>query len=140
MASTRTHLDVPHTPDHVWRLIGGFGSLPDWLPYIPAGTLSEGGRVRTLTNADGDTIVERLTAFDEAARTYTYTILKAPFAVTDYLSTLTVHPLPTPGAARVEWSGTFTPTELTDEQAVALFHGIYTEGLAALERTLREQA
>ncbi|RZU45643.1 polyketide cyclase/dehydrase/lipid transport protein [Streptomyces sp. BK022] len=137
MARTSHHIDVPHTPEHVWRLIGGFGSLPDWLPYIPGSTLGEGGRVRTLTNADGDTIVERLTAFDEAARTYTYTILQAPFPVTDYLSTLTVHPLPEAGTARVEWSGTFTPADATDEEAVALFHGIYTEGLAALERTLR---
>ncbi|MER8014010.1 SRPBCC family protein [Streptomyces griseoluteus] len=140
MASTSNHIDVPHTPDHVWRLIGGFGSLPDWLPYIPGSALSEGGRVRTLTNADGDTIVERLTAFDDAARTYTYTILQAPFPVTDYRSTLTVHPLPDTGTARVEWSGTFTPTDATDEEAAALFHGIYTEGLAALERTLRDQA
>ncbi|MGW2466608.1 SRPBCC family protein [Streptomyces bauhiniae] len=140
MASTSTHIDVPHTPDHVWHLIGGFGSLPDWLPYIPGSTLSEGGRVRTLTNAEGDTIVERLMSFDEGARTYTYTILKAPFPVTAYLSTLTVHPLPDTGTARIEWSGTFTPTGATDEEAVALFHGIYTEGLAALQRTLREQA
>ncbi|MFJ3659729.1 SRPBCC family protein [Streptomyces sp. NPDC090119] len=140
MASTSTHIDVPHTPEHVWRLIGGFGSLPDWLPYIPGSTLSEGGRVRTLTNAGGEVIVERLTAFDEEARSYTYAILKAPFPVTGYLSTLTVRELPDPGAARVEWSGTFTPAGATEEEAVALFHGIYTEGLAALERTLREAA
>ncbi|MFJ8728958.1 SRPBCC family protein [Streptomyces bauhiniae] len=140
MASTSTYIDVPHTPEQVWQLIGGFGSLPDWLPYIPGSTLSEGGRVRTLTNAEGETIVERLTAFDEDSRTYTYTILKAPFPVTDYLSTLTVHPLPATGTARVEWSGTFTPAGVPEEEATALFHGIYTEGLAALERTLHDQA
>ncbi|MFF0386526.1 SRPBCC family protein [Streptomyces sp. NPDC004286] len=140
MASTSTHIDVPHTPEHVWRLIGGFGSLPDWLPYIPGSTLSEGGRVRTLTNAEGGVIVERLTAFDEEARSYTYAILRAPFPVTGYLSTLTVRELPDPGTARVEWSGTFTPAGATEEEAVALFHGIYTEGLAALERTLSEAA
>ncbi|MFG2813308.1 SRPBCC family protein [Streptomyces sp. NPDC048410] len=138
MASTSTHIDIPRTPEHVWRLIGGFGSLPDWLPYIPGSTLSEGGRVRTLTNAEGGVIVERLTAFDEEARSYTYAILQAPFPVTGYLSTLTVRDLPDPGTARVEWSGTFTPVGATEEEAVALFHGIYTEGLAALERTLRE--
>ncbi|NEB95980.1 SRPBCC family protein [Streptomyces bauhiniae] len=140
MASTSTHIDVPHTPEQVWQLIGGFGSLTDWLPSIPGSTLSEGGRVRTLTNAEGETIVERLTAFDEGARTYTYTILQAPFPVTDYLSTLTVHPLPDTGTARIEWSGTFTPTDVTEEEAVTLFQGIYTEGLASLERTLHEQA
>ncbi|MFD4789202.1 SRPBCC family protein [Streptomyces sp. NPDC058459] len=138
MAGTSTYLDVPHTPEHVWQLIGGFGSLTDWLPSIPGSTLSEGGRVRTLTNAEGEVVVERLTAFDEEARSYTYTILRAPFPVTGYLSTLTVRDLPDPGTARVEWSGTFTPAGVTEEEAVSLFHGIYTEGLAALERTLRE--
>ncbi|MFJ3640653.1 SRPBCC family protein [Streptomyces sp. NPDC090108] len=139
MAGTTTSIDVPFSPDHVWQLIGGFGSLPDWLPYIPASELSEGGRVRSLKNEEGDVIVERLQAFDEEARSYTYAILRAPFPVTGYLSTLTVHELPEPGSARIEWSGSFTPAGTSDEEAVALFHGIYADGLAALERTLREQ-
>jgi len=46
-------------PDQVWQLIGGFNSLPNWLPYIPKSELSEGGRVRHLANRDGQTIVER---------------------------------------------------------------------------------
>ena len=75
-ASARIILSLP--ADHVWQLIGGFGSLPDWLPYIPKSELSEGGRVRHLANPDGDAIVERLIAFDHAARSYSYAILKAP--------------------------------------------------------------
>ncbi|MEW2131836.1 SRPBCC family protein [Streptomyces sp. NPDC005435] len=140
MASTTASIDLPHTPDHVWRLIGGFGSLPDWLPYIPHSELTEGGRVRRLTNAGGETIVERLHAFDDEARSYTYAILDAPFPVTGYLSTLTVHPTADPGTARVEWSGTFTPDGVGAAEAEALFQGIYREGLAALERTLRTGA
>ncbi|MGC0379638.1 hypothetical protein RKD28_007154 [Streptomyces sp. SAI-229] len=30
----------PGLPEQVWELIGGFHSLPDWLPYIPE-TVSE---------------------------------------------------------------------------------------------------
>jgi hypothetical protein len=41
-------------------LIGGFNTLPDWLPFIPQSELSEGGRVRTLQTADGAVVVERL--------------------------------------------------------------------------------
>lgn len=59
--------------------------------------------------------------------------------MTGYLSTLTVRELPEAGTARIEWSGTFTPVGTGDDEAVALFHGIYTDGLAALERALREQ-
>ncbi|GHJ37259.1 SRPBCC family protein [Streptomyces sp. TS71-3] len=137
MAATSATIDIPRSPDAVWRLIGGFDSLPDWLPYIPHSELSEGGRVRRLTNQDGGVIVERLMAFDHGRRSYSYAIEQAPFPVTDYLSTLTVHEVPgSPEASRVEWSGTFTPAGATDEEAEALFHTIYADGLDALSGTL----
>ncbi|MBT3166485.1 SRPBCC family protein [Streptomyces sp. Vc74B-19] len=136
MATTAAAIDIPVPADRVWQLIGGFDSLPDWLPYIPVSTPGEGGRVRTLTNEDGGVIVERLEAFDNQARTYSYSILQAPFPVTGYRSTLTVHEKPG-GQSRVEWSGTFTPAGTSEQEATALFHGIYTEGLAALKNTLK---
>ncbi|MFE1993419.1 SRPBCC family protein [Streptomyces parvulus] len=137
MASTTATLDVAVPPDRVWQLIGGFDALPDWLPYISESVAAEGGRVRRLRNEEGGVIVERLVAFDDAARSYSYAILEAPFPVTDYLSTLRVREVPGRlDASRVEWSGTFTPTGVTDEEAVALFHGIYADGLAALHDTL----
>ncbi|MCX5559791.1 SRPBCC family protein [Streptomyces sp. NBC_00038] len=140
MATTTASIDVPASPDRTWQLIGGFDSLPDWLPYIPTSELSEGGRVRSLRAEDGGVIIERLEAFDNTARTYTYSILQAPFPVTGYLSTLTVHTVPGQDTARVEWSGTFTPNGVTDEEAIALFHGIYSDGLDALHRTLAPEA
>ncbi|MFC5201999.1 SRPBCC family protein [Streptomyces sp. NPDC048448] len=140
MATTTASLDIPASPDRVWRLIGGFDSLPDWLPYIPTSELGDGGRVRSLTNEEGGVIVERLEAFDHKARTYSYSILQAPFPVTGYLSTLVVHETGRQDRARVEWSGSFTPDGISDDEAVALFHGIYADGLAALRRTLASAA
>jgi hypothetical protein len=70
MAHASVAIEIPAPPDQVWQLIGGFGSLPDWLPYIARSELSEGGRVRRLANPGDDTIVERLVAFDHAARSY----------------------------------------------------------------------
>ncbi|OKJ48953.1 XoxI [Streptomyces sp. CB02009] len=136
MATTTATLDIPASPDSVWQLVGGFDSLPDWLPYIPTSRLGEGGRVRTLTNEDGGVIVERLESFDDKGRSYSYSILQAPFPVTDYLSTLIVHAGPDATTARVEWTGTFTPDGVSDDEAVALFHGIYRDGLAALHATI----
>ncbi|MEV5785219.1 SRPBCC family protein [Streptomyces sp. NPDC052287] len=140
MATTTASLDIPASPDRVWRLIGGFDSLPDWLPYIPTSERGDGGRVRSLTNEEGGVIVERLEAFDHKARTYSYSILQAPFPVTGYLSTLVVHETGRQDRARVEWSGSFTPDGISDDEAVALFHGIYADGLAALRRTLASAA
>lgn len=136
MAQASATIVLPVAADRVWQLIGGFDSLPDWLPYIPRSELSEGGRVRSLLNPDGDAIVERLEAFDNQARSYTYSILRAPFPVTGYRSTLRVVALDGEQASRVEWSGQFTPAGVSDEEASHLFEGIYRDGLKALQATL----
>ncbi|MGW1118339.1 SRPBCC family protein [Streptomyces tanashiensis] len=137
MASTSVSRVVPASPQKVWDLIGGFGSLPDWLPYIPESTPLEGGRVRRLKNPDGEVIIERLVAFNEAERHYSYAILQAPFPVDGYVSTLRVHAVPGhDDLAEVQWSGRFTPDNTTEDEAVVLFTGIYREGLDALHRTL----
>jgi D-threo-aldose 1-dehydrogenase len=131
-AEAAASAEIPASPDQVWQLIGGFDSLPDWLPYIPNSELSEGGRVRRLANPKGDTIVERLVAFDNDARSYSYAILQAPFPVTNYLSTLRVEGTNGGKTSRVEWTGRFTPKGVSDKEASKLFQGIYEDGLKAL--------
>ncbi|GEL06386.1 SRPBCC family protein [Rummeliibacillus stabekisii] len=132
MAHTTTSIKISASPEKVWGLIGGFDSLPDWLPYIPNSKVSEGGRVRTLANPDGETIIERLEVFNETERYYTYSIMKAPFPVTDYLSTIQVIEDTDSTSSHVEWSGSFTPVGVSDQEAIDLFHGIYQDGLEAL--------
>ncbi|NGZ86888.1 SRPBCC family protein [Duganella aceris] len=134
MASTIASITIPVSAARVWQLIGGFNSLPDWLPYIPSSELSEGGRIRTLANPAGEAIVERLEAFNDKERFYSYSILKAPFPAKDYLATLRVKP-DGEDAAVVEWSGSFTPVGVGDAEVVQLFHGIYADGLQALKET-----
>ncbi|WP_058050399.1 SRPBCC family protein [Janthinobacterium sp. Ant5-2-1] len=136
MAHTTTSIDIAATPAQVWQLIGGFNSLPDWLPYIPSSTLSDGGRIRHLANPAGDVIVEQLEAYDNAARSYSYSILQAPFPVTDYLSNLQVSAIPGSDGARVTWSGRFTPVGVGEQEVTDLFHGIYVAGLEALQQSL----
>jgi hypothetical protein len=130
MATASAFIDIPASADEVWQLIGGFDTLPDWLPFIPQSALSEGGRVRTLHTADGAVVIERLEAFDNAAKTYSYSIEQAPFPATDYLATLRVEAQGQ--GARVTWSGRFTAKGVTDEEVEALFNGIYQGGLEAL--------
>lgn len=134
MAHTSTSIKISVSPEKVWQLIGGFDSLPDWLPYIPSSEVTEGGRVRHLANPDGDTIVERLVAFNEKERYYTYAILKAPFPVTKYESTLQVKEDADGKSSLIEWSGSFTPVGVSDQEAIDLFHGIYKDGLEALQQ------
>ncbi|NVD98281.1 SRPBCC family protein [Massilia sp. BJB1822] len=133
MAQAFTSIELPASADQVWQLIGGFGALPDWLSYIPDSELSEGGRIRSLRNPAGAAIVERLVAFDESDRSYTYAILEAPFPVTGYRSTLRVRENG-PKASKVEWFGSFTPHGATEEEVNRLFQGIYEDGLGELAK------
>ncbi|MDQ0740711.1 SRPBCC family protein [Pseudomonas sp. W4I3] len=132
MATASSVIEIPASADQVWKLIGGFNSLPDWLPFIAQSEPGDGGRVRHLHTADGGQIVERLQTFDNVARTYSYTIEQSPFPVSAYLATLQVEAL-TDASAKVTWSGVFTPAEGTTDAAVeTLFTGVYSDGLAAL--------
>lgn len=133
MANTTVSIEIAASVDQVWQLMGGFDSLPDWLPFIPKSVVSEGGRVRTLTTSDGGTVIERLEAFDNRQRSYSYSIIQAPFPVVDYLSTIAVVATADSNITRVEWSGSFTPVNVSDADAEALFSGIYRDGLQALK-------
>jgi hypothetical protein len=132
MAQASASIEIPAPPDHVWQLIGGFNSLPDWLPHVRKSELSDGGRVRHLANPDGETIVERLEAFDNDARSYSYSVLHAPFPVTGYQSTLCVQATRGGKSSRVKWFGQFIPKGVTDQEASRLFQGLYEDGLKAL--------
>ncbi|WGV57580.1 SRPBCC family protein [Brevibacillus brevis] len=136
MANTMATIEISASPDQVWKLMGGFNSLPDWLPYIPSSEMSEGGRVRRLENPDGDVIIERLVGFNEKERHYTYSIMQAPFPVTNYESTIHVRENVGKGTL-VEWSGEFTPVGVSDDEAIKLFHGIYSDGLDALKKAFQ---
>ncbi|MFF2011721.1 SRPBCC family protein [Streptomyces sp. NPDC058195] len=140
MASTTISRTVPASPDQVWALIGGFHALPDWLPYVPRSTSLDGGRVRRLddpANPEGIVIVERLVSFNDAERQLSYVIVEAPFPVDDYLATLRVHAVPgRDDVAEVQWSGRFNPHNATEEEAIAVFNQIYSEGLESLHKTL----
>ena len=132
MASAKAVINLNIPPDEVWQLIGGFGSLPDWQPDIHQSKITEGGRVRHLDIRDGQTIVERLEKYDLSARTYSYSVLQAPFPVTGYLATITVTPTNGGKGSHVEWVGTFTPKGVSDDEAHNLVQGIFADGLKAL--------
>ena len=132
MAQASASIYIPASHGRVWQLRGGFDSLPDWLPDIPRSELSEGGRVRHLATPSGEVIVERLEAFDNAGRSYSYSIVEAHFPVTGYVATLRVRETDGGKGSRVEWSGRFTPNHVSDQEASDLFQGIFEHGLEAL--------
>ena len=127
-------VDTSAPPKAVWKVIGKFDAIADWLPGTassPATKHSTVGSVRTITlKAPGNpTVVETLTA--RGKRSYSYRIDQVDpkvLPVTGYTSTISV--VKTKGGSTVTWHGDFTPaggaSEAASEKAVS---GLYRSGL-----------
>lgn len=130
---------IPAPPGDVWRTVRDFDGLPGWHPAIAASTLTAGasaseiGAVRTLSLADGGTVVERLVALDDHDRSLVYAIVESPFPVTGYRSTIRVVPLTSTGESFVEWSLVFDCDHVDAERLEDLFgQGVFATGLEGL--------
>lgn len=121
------------TVEAVWAAIGDFCNIKTWHPAIADCAMSEmdGKQIRTLTTGDGAKFVEALVSYDDAAMSYTYTILESPLPVENYESTLSVK-ADDDGGAAVLWTSTFDAKGVTDEEAKAIVEGIYAAGIEAV--------
>jgi len=120
----------------VWELIGGFAGIAVWHDLVDDCDAEEGGSVRRLHNAGGQgQLVERLLYFDEAERTYSYTIIgSVDFEppVVNYLSVVTVTD-GGDGRCTVTWAGSGDPAPgKTADDCIAAWNFIYGTGLKNL--------
>ncbi|NQV44554.1 MAG: SRPBCC family protein [Rhodospirillales bacterium] len=127
--SMSTQLNV--SADEAWKMIGGFNTLPDWHPAVEASELTEEGQTRTLSLVGGGEIVEKLEKSDEAARTYTYSIVNSPLPLANYTSTIVVRD--GDDGCVVDWSGEFDALGGGSE-ASDIVSGIYQTGLDNLKK------
>jgi hypothetical protein len=131
---------IPASADEVWSLVRDFDGLPGWHPAIAQSSLDSGspaevGSVRRLVLGDGGVVVERLLTLDDTDRSYTYLILKSPFPVRRYLSTIRVAPVTDTGQAFVEWWSEYDADGSDESGLNDLFAaGVYGAGLAALQQ------
>ncbi len=136
-------VDTTASPKTVWKLVGAFDGIVNWLPGVVSSPADKGnkvGSVRTLTlKAPGDpTVVETLTA--HKGHSYSYKIDKVDpkvLPVTGYTSTISVTKTPT--GSTVTWHGDFTPAGGADEAAAdKAVSGLYRSGLDNI-KTLAEK-
>ena len=88
-ASCKTTINLP--ADAIWQVLSDFGAACRYLVMVINCTVEgEGvGALRTLTYADGSTIVERLDTLDDVAHRLSYALLSdTPFR--DCLTTVAV--------------------------------------------------
>jgi mxaD protein len=130
----------------VWRAAKDFNGLSSWHPAVAKDEIIEGdnntaGAVRLLTLKDGGTIKEKLLSFDDAGRTFKYTIVEGVLPVSDYTSTFTVASAGK-NKALVTWSGRFKRKNVgehpaaneNDKTAVDTITAVYKAGLENLKK------
>ncbi len=124
-----------HAPvDAIWQVIGDFGAAGQYLAGVVNCTVEgEGvGARRTLTSADGSTIVERLEMLDAATRRLSYALLTdTPFR--DCLTTMSLHDLG-PYQAELGWLATFEADGLPASEAAELMEGALAANCLALKQ------
>lgn len=130
--------------DKVWVYLRDFSNLDEWLPSIESCEIEDGARpdqvgtVRRLTTQGGQAAIrERLLAFDDEGRSYSYQFVESPLPVRDYRSTIRVAPVTDPatdtGQAFVEWWGEFAADDKDAEAMTEFFtKDVYSAGLAEL--------
>lgn len=126
--------------DKVWAYLRDFSNLDEWAPSIESCEI-EGdarpdqlGAIRRLT-VQGDQAVfrERLVAFADEGRSYSYEFVESPLPVRDYRSTIRVAPVTESGQAFVEWWGEFAADDKDVEPMTDLFtKNVYGAGLTSL--------
>jgi polyketide cyclase/dehydrase/lipid transport protein len=117
-------------PDAVWKKIGDFCGIKSWIPAVSGCVISADGKQRTVSLKNGGEVVERLDNWDDAKRSYTYSILSGPLPVSDYRSTLSV--VPDGKGSALHWHSTYQAKGTSDAEAQKLIDGIYEDSAKTL--------
>ncbi len=130
-------IDVAASPADAWAAIADWCSIQDWHPVIAACEASDDGgkTMRTLTTGDGGELLEELTAKDDDAMSFSYTIIESPLPIADYASTMAV--TENGDGATITWSSSYSANGVSDDEALELMTGIYRAGLDMLKEQLQ---
>jgi Polyketide cyclase / dehydrase and lipid transport len=127
MADGRTEITIRSSPDDVWKLVGDFGGIAEWVPGIESCALD--GDVRVIKMM-GIEIHEQLRDRDEADRRLAYSIVQSPMPLQHHLATITVSP--DGDASHVTYALEIRPDELLNT-LLPVYEGMLQTAKANLE-------
>ena len=131
----RRSVDVHAPATEVWKLIGPYCAIKDWLP--PVGRCIEDGKTpstRVLVTKDGQAaFVELQTARNEAEHSYSYTFLSSPLPVSNYTSTIKVT-ANRDQSSTITWSGAYIPEHGKEKAANDALLEVYDAGLGEIQK------
>ena len=124
MAEARVEQELPAAADAVWKLLRDFGGLARWSPSVTSCEVegSGVGAVRTI-RAGAAVIRERLESFDDARRSFSYSVVAGSLPVSNFLGRIQVSPAGS-SSSRILWTAVFDAPGLSAEQVRELAGGI----------------
>jgi len=135
MADVCMKTTIKAPADDVWKTIRDFNGAGKYIAAITSSTMkgSGVGAVRTVTLEGGVQVLERLEDLDDEARTLTYSIVRAPLPIENYVATMTLRDLGA-GRCELEWSSTFDPKGAPEAEGVQIVEGVYAMGFDGLKK------
>jgi hypothetical protein len=125
----------------VWSLVADFTGFAEMLVTPRNGTVRISGAGVGMTRdvrVDGQYLLERLEAIDEATFQTRYSMLvTGPFPITDYQATIALTALSADRCA-LEWTGSFVAVEGAEREAADAIRAVYVEGIALMRRRFGE--
>lgn len=132
--------------DEVWAYARDYNGHAEWHPLIAESTVENGepsdrvGCVRNFTLTNGGHLRERLLAFSDRDRSFTYCILESPMPIEDYVATFHCMPITEGNRTFVEWFADFE-VATSDEPVIREQVGrqTFAAGIEALHRAIAKR-
>ncbi len=127
------------TADEVWKTLSSFRNVEKYIPLVKSSTVEGSGvgakRTCIIPNQSGGEakIEEEIKSFDDDAKTFSYSITSSPMPLENYLSTVKVKDLGN-GRCEVEWSSTFEPKGMAEEEVAKMINDIYVTAIDGLKK------
>ena len=125
--------------DEIWKTLGSFRNVEKYIPLIKSSTVEGSGvgakRTCIIPNESGQEgkIEEEIQSFDDDAKTLSYSITSSPMPLEKYLGTVKVKDLGN-GRCEVEWSSTFEPKGMPEEEVAKMINDIYVAAIDGLKK------
>ena len=125
--------------DEVWKTLSSFRDVEKYIPLVKSSTVEGSGvgakRTCIIPNESGGEgkVEEELKSLDNDSKTFSYSITSSPMPLENYLSTVKVKDLGN-GRCEVEWSSTFEPKGMPEEEVAKMIKDIYLTALSGLKK------
>ncbi len=135
--SVKNTINAP--ADEIWKTLSSFRNVEKYIPLVKSSTVEGSGvgakRTCIIPNESGGEgkIEEELKSFDNDAKTFSYSITSSPMPLVNYLSTVKVKDLGN-GRCEIEWSSTFEPKGMPEEEVAKMINDIYVTAIDGLKK------